>query len=284
MLRHFRPINLLIVVLTLYVVDLHLSSRLIGEETWSQYHVFLKCLIAISTLCITAWGYVDNDIQDIDIDKINKNSVEINIDKLKKYCINLLIINVLFILFFIKYDTIIAVFNVVVMLILWYYNRYGKRQFLIGNILVALLCGLVVLIFWAHYNSQNFNLTSSSIFENYLLFSVLITLLREVIKDAEDIEGDQACGAKTLPIVFGRLLTKIFIFMLILALIFICILFCISIKDPTQISVFQCITFIPIFVLIYFLAKAKHKKDYARMSLLCKIMMGLGLGFLYYLN
>ncbi len=283
MLKQLRPINLLLVLMTLCVVDAFLFQKM-SEHIWLTKEHIARFFIYISTLSICAWGYLDNDIQDIDIDVINQKKQHIELENLIKYCRISLIINILLIITIFIFDIYIGTLESCILAILWYYNRYGKRQFLIGNLLVATLCSFVVLILFIYYIRLGIEFSNTAIFENYLIFSFILTLLREVVKDAEDIEGDRSNGAKTLPILFGKLPTKIYIVTLIFLVAFECLFFSISLKNESQSTVFQLFMFPSIFTMLYFLAKAKHKKDYTRMSLLCKIIMTFGIFFLFFIR
>lgn len=90
---------------------------------------------------------------------------------------------------------------------LWFYSYSYKRQFLIGNLVVALLAGLTVylpLLFEMQCDPDGWKfLPWMPFIVAYAFFAVLSTLIREMVKDMEDMEGDARAGCRTLPIVVG---------------------------------------------------------------------------------
>jgi 4-hydroxybenzoate polyprenyltransferase len=106
--------------------------------------------------------------------------------------------------------------------LLWYYSTNYKRQFLIGNLVVSFVTALVPLAV-AVYEIPMLNATYYDqmiarggdfmvIFYWVLGFSVfafVLTLIREIIKDIEDFEGDTAYGCETLPIMIGTQWSKV---------------------------------------------------------------------------
>ena len=58
--------------------------------------------------------------------------------------------------------------------------------------------------------------TDNSLVVIYALFAFFMTLVREVIKDMEDLKGDNSFGCKTLPIVWGIRKTKILIYIILI--------------------------------------------------------------------
>ena len=105
--------------------------------------------------------------------------------------------------------------------LLYFYSASYKRQFLIGNIIVAILTAmvplLVVIYEWpALYRYYTVNAVTLPEFNfifywvgGFALFAFLTTLTREIIKDIEDFEGDIAYGRNTVPVVIGILSAKI---------------------------------------------------------------------------
>jgi 4-hydroxybenzoate polyprenyltransferase len=190
--------------------------------------------------------------------------------------------------------------------LLWFYSTNYKRQFLIGNITVAFLTAMVPLIvvlfeipllnreygtIMLQYNS-NFNYIFIWV-TGFSVFAFITTLIREIIKDAEDFEGDAAYGMKTLPIVAGSKITKVSLGILIsgtmFLLLFILIKFIMfSGEDPDFISMiyFAGFLLLPFSILLTLVLIASEKKDYHRASILIKVIMLFGVmysGIVYYL-
>lgn len=191
------------------------------------YHVHnakrLICLVLASVL-IAAAGYIINDYFDLNIDQINKPEKNV-IDRVIKR--RWAIIWHLLLSFLGVVLTVIAVgmaywylvlANLVCVALLWFYSTSFKRQLLIGNLVISLLTAWTILIFFfAFSNPTNaFNTTDAVSVKFFRLsflysgFAFIISLIREAIKDMEDIKGDARYGCKTLPIVAGIRTTKVY--------------------------------------------------------------------------
>jgi 4-hydroxybenzoate polyprenyltransferase len=261
-------------------------------------------LLVFSTLSIAAAGYIINDYFDTQVDWINKPRkvvVGVSVDRRTAMTLHwvLTLIGVgigIYLSIYIGLVTLSFVFLITSGL-LWFYSTTYKRQFLVGNLTVAFLTGLVplVVIFFElpllnrEYGAILLQYNTSF---NYILmwvvsfsvFAFITTLIREIIKDAEDFEGDRAYGMKTLPIVLGTGWTKAILSILILgtvaALIWLLVKFILfSASDPDFISLTYIVGFIvlPLFVLLSMVLTASTKKDYHRASIMIKLIMLLGI-------
>jgi|SRR5665647_155239 len=180
-------------------------------------------LLIIASVCIAAAGYIINDYFDVNIDQVNKSSkVIIGAYIKRRYAIlfhALLSITGLLLSMYIGYkiqNIYIPVFNFISIVVLWFYSTTFKKKLLIGNILISLLTAWVILVLTvAEYR---FRISPHDIVWQRLLkvsfvyagFAFIISLIREVIKDMEDIEGDLKYKCKTMPIVWGLPVSKVF--------------------------------------------------------------------------
>lgn len=180
--------------------------------------------IMASSILIAAAGYIINDYFDLNIDLINKPSRNvINLVISRRWAIAWhLILNVaavfctIMAVSFQKWYLILA--NIACILLLWFYSTSFKRQLLIGNIVIAVLTAWTVLIiFYALVPLSSaigtHDMTTVKFFRAAFLyagFAFIITLIREAVKDMEDMKGDARYGCKTLPIVAGVTATKIY--------------------------------------------------------------------------
>jgi len=174
--------------------------------------------------------------------------------------------------------------------ILWYYSSSYKRQFLIGNILVAILTAMVplmpVLFEIPVLNLKYMDLLVARNSDFYSLFfwsagfagfAFLTTLYREIIKDIEDYEGDNVYGRNTVPIIVGIKYSKVIVVSLILFTI--ATLYFVYFKylnNILSLIYINCILVIPQIWLIYKIIIAKDKNDYHNANFLSKIVMLLG--------
>lgn len=174
--------------------------------------------------------------------------------------------------------------------LLYFYSASYKRQFLVGNIVVALLSAmvpmLVALYEWPalyRYYSAN-SLTPPQLglvfywTGGFAIFAFLTTLTREIIKDIEDFEGDMAYGMNTLPVVAGPLTAKIisvFLIMLTVGLLYAVWYF--FLNDTITLIYLSCAIVIPLLYIVYQLIISVNRKQLHRASGLMKIVMIAGI-------
>jgi 4-hydroxybenzoate polyprenyltransferase len=180
-------------------------------------------LILITTIT-AASGYIINDIYDSDIDLINKpqkviidKSIAVD-DAYNFYKILCLISTLLTITLAILTNNYkLATLPIIILVALNFYAQFFKKQFIIGNLIIAVFAALVILL-PALYESSTLtdditiNQIKSGIFAAglcYATFAFLSTWLREIVKDMQDIEGDKAFACQTIPIKLGIFKTKI---------------------------------------------------------------------------
>jgi 4-hydroxybenzoate polyprenyltransferase len=154
--------------------------------------------------------------------------------------------------------------------LLWLYSNNLKRQPLIGNLVVAILTGLSIFLLSFLYEQY------LPLVMTYSLFAFFMTLIREVVKDLEDMKGDTTFGCKTLPIVWGIRKTKYFLYGVI-SFFSIVVLW----LDYQELKIswvyFIPLLFVPMSVLVFRLVKADTKKEFYQISQLCKVIMLLGI-------
>jgi 4-hydroxybenzoate polyprenyltransferase len=114
----------------------------------------------------------------------------------------------------------------------------------------------------------------------FALFAFLLTMIREIIKDVEDFEGDSAYGRKTMPIVLGVLNSKIIIITFILTTLFSLLYINFRfLNDSITLIYFIVFLIIPLVFLVYKIIVAEDKKDYHRASNLSKLIMLAGISY-----
>ncbi|MCK9277064.1 MAG: geranylgeranylglycerol-phosphate geranylgeranyltransferase [Methanoculleus sp.] len=157
-------------------------------------------LLAVVVVLITAGGNVINDIYDVEIDRINRPdrpipSGEISLSGAKMYTVALFAGGIAFATLTTALCLAIALINSVILVA---YAIWLKRIPGLGNVAVAYLAASVFLFGGAFAGIgglvQNISLAA---------ITFLATVAREVLKDAEDVDGDAAGGARTLPMIIG---------------------------------------------------------------------------------
>jgi geranylgeranylglycerol-phosphate geranylgeranyltransferase len=186
-----RPFNILFIIL----------CTLFGSFWFAENEaIFLPLLAALSAALIGAGGYALNDYFDREIDKINRPtriipSGKISANAGKKYAIVLFISGIVISLI-LRHPGIIAL-ALLNTFLLCLYARGGKQFGVWGNLLVSFVAASTVL-----YGGMANNNLKNAIFGFGCAF--FYTMIRELIKDLEDIEGDRAYQARTLPIKSGE--------------------------------------------------------------------------------
>lgn len=264
-LRLTRAWNLVIIVLAQYFTAYFLAKA----DVLNDLNLFL---LSLSTVLIAAGGYVINDYYDVKIDYVN-NPERVVVGKTihRRFAILFHIaLSALgiFVGLFISWK--LALVNLLSVTVLWFYSNLLKRLPFIGNFTVALLTGASIAVIILLYN------THVVLILIYALFSFFMTLVREIIKDMEDLKGDNTYGCKTLPIVWGIRKTKIALYLLIL-------FFSVTVVVINQLYVkldviyFVMLLFVPLAWLVTRLVRADTKKDYGWLSSFCKVIMLLGI-------
>lgn len=283
-LKLVRYKNLLIIGFTMYsILFFYMQFGDYRVLTFGEKFDFF--LLVFSTILIAAAGNIINDYFDVKADRINKPDKVIITKHIKKrwaIVLHWLLNGIAFLIgcyLSITYQTFWYVFiHLLSINILWFYSIQLKKVGIFGNILIALLTSLVPIIVGIHihyhlhliHESLNFNFNSSSyngsisnllyhVSDWWLIcffsgFAFVLNLARELIKDIQDIEGDQQIKSKSIAIVFGERKTRI-ISAIILLLANVSLIMILSIVK--QASVLQTIQiFFPIFLIIILITAA----------------------------
>ena len=235
---------------------------------YSQKIVF----IIISCICISAAGYVINDYFDVKIDLINKpEEVIIGRYVSRRQALFLhQILNIIAAVLGAFAGLKVLFINILAITLLWFYASVFKKKPFIGNLIVAFLLALVLIeIAWV-FEPNNVKIW----YYAFLVFSV--NLIREIIKDMEDKDGDAAHGAHTLPIVFGLIKSKQIVYSIIILSISIVLGF--SVWRNTFTYWILCVFMLGFYSYVYFLLnKADRKSQFSYLSIGLKYFLILGL-------
>lgn len=189
----------------------------------------LLLLLCFSSICIAAAGYIINDYFDINIDQVNKPDRMIIGKKMgRRWALvwHLVLSGIgLIIGTWVSMQLnnwLIALGNIVCVLLLWFYSTSFKRQLLIGNVVISALTAWVILVllvaelpgWWttglATEQEKATVARLSRIGLLYAAFAFVLSLIREVVKDLEDMEGDRKDGCRTMPLQWGMPAAKVF--------------------------------------------------------------------------
>ncbi|MES2881037.1 MAG: geranylgeranylglycerol-phosphate geranylgeranyltransferase [Bacteroidota bacterium] len=187
-------------------------------------HILKLIYFIAASVLIAAAGYIINDYFDLNIDQINKPGKNVFAKTIhRRWAIILhLVLSFAGIVFTVlaagvsKWYLIVA--NLFCIALLWLYSTSLKRSLLVGNVVTSLLTAWTVLIIFFGFTEpadaiMTSNPTAVRFFRiafMYAGFAFVLSLVREAVKDMEDLDGDARYGCRTLPIVAGTRTTKMY--------------------------------------------------------------------------
>lgn len=301
--------NLLVVALTMMLMRYAIIRPLLGAmpvniagdpviSTMMTFRLgwidFL--ILVISTCLITAAGYVINDYFDIRADLINRGSIIVGNTITRRMA--MMYHNIFNILGVIGGTYVSArvgfvwmgIFFVLISGLLWFYSTTYKRQLLVGNVIVALLVALVPMVvvvydagpIYRYYSQAAVDFPGVAILfwwvGGFALFAFMTTLIREIIKDMEDCEGDRETGRKTLPVISGLSVCRVIVVVLALAtVILLYIVWNGYLRDMITLIYISLLLVLPLAIVIYRVITAREKRHLHFASTLMKLVMLSGI-------
>jgi 4-hydroxybenzoate polyprenyltransferase len=315
-IRLIRPINLIVIALTMYGMRVYFIPRIPLNSIKGTSEPFDFFLLVLSTVLIAAGGNIINDYFDVKADKINKPHKVIIGKYIKPRWAIVLHWLMNFVAFAIacylswRYKTFWYVFiDLLSINVLWFYSMYFKRKFLIGNLLIAGLTALVPILCGIHFiefiQSQREYLPSSwsmqtplhtgwalgSYFNTFVVlvfafYAGTLNLIREIIKDIEDVNGDLVLKAKTLPIILGKRKTKIIAITLLVLLLLTSVPFIVDgyfIYKMAFLRAFAPVILVPLgIILVIGFIGMKQETHLKRADLTLKLLMFIGCSMPFY--
>jgi 4-hydroxybenzoate polyprenyltransferase len=251
-------------------------------------------LLIFSSVFIAAGGYIINDYFDLNIDHVNKpNKNVINTVINRRWAILwhlvLSVAGIMATAIAVSFDRwYLIIANIACVILLWFYSTLFKKQALIGNVVISLLTSWTILILFFAKVPSGAAFGAADIFTVkffrvaflYAGFAFILSLIREAIKDVEDIEGDRRYGCKTLPVIAGISTTKIYTsvwMVVILAALIILQFYVLQFRWWWAIAYSILFVIIPLFYLFYRHYKAKSIEDFAQLSSYAKWIMLTGI-------
>ncbi|MGM0531547.1 MAG: geranylgeranylglycerol-phosphate geranylgeranyltransferase [Bacteroidota bacterium] len=297
-LKLIRYPNLIIVVLTQYLMRWGIIEPMLEVNRFNlQLDSFHFFLLVLSTVCITAAGYVINDYFDTHTDLLNRPREVLVGTKIHRrfamifhLVLNIVGIGVgLYLSFHIGIPYLGLLFLLVAG-VLWFYSTTYKRQFLVGNIIVAVLTALVplmVVVFEIPLLNEEYkdlllqqNMNFMYLFHWVLVFAFfafMMNLMREIVKDIEDYEGDRVYGRKSLPVVLGLRASKNIVNLLILiTLTGLNYVYFSYLQDTITLIYFSLFLYLPFIFLIVKNVKSTDRADFKLVGNVLKVIMLFG--------
>ena len=269
-LKLVRWQNLIIIALSQYLTAIFLVGP---PNLYSQYlkdsDLFLICL---GTTLIAAAGYIINDYYDVKIDYINKPD-KVVVGNLLKRRVAMFIhtgLNIIGLLVGLLVSLKVLLVNLLASVWLWGYSNQLKRMPFIGNFSVAVLSALAIAIIGIHYEPLG------NVVYIYALFAFFVSLIREIVKDLEDVKGDATFGCQTLPVIWGIRSTKSVIFVLI-SLFTLILIKMTAEMGSREIYLYFAVMSIPAAAFVYKLWIADTTRHFKQLSSYLKLFMLFGI-------
>lgn len=249
--------------------------------------------LVLATVTIAAAGYIINDIYDIEADKINKPKKVFLIEKINvklaySYYRILNIVGILsgfYVAYIVDRISFVAIF-LITALLLKVYNTDLKKLPIIGNIIISLLVSLSILIVGIFDIIPSITLENGEnqyyafeVLKDYAIFAFMFMIIREIVKDIEDVEGDKILNMKTLPLFLGINIAKYIVFFL--SFLPLTLITYYSFKNFIEVPfILAYMLMVVLLPLLHFMTKilyATSKEDYTYAGRLLKIIMLLGM-------
>jgi 4-hydroxybenzoate polyprenyltransferase len=307
-LKIIRWQNLVIVILTMVLMRYAIIEPLIakvsvlnaatGEEIPMelQFAWYNFIILVTATVLLTAAGYVINDYFDIKTDLINKGEVLVGTKiSRRKAMMWHSVLNAVGVAagFYVSWRANYFWFGIIFLIVsglLYFYSASYKRQFLIGNLVVAVLTAmvpfLVVIFEWSalyrHYMVNTVEMPKLVFLfawvGGFALYAFLTTLSREIIKDIEDFEGDMAYGRNTVPVVIGIPASKMAVAALaIITIVSLYLVWFFFLHDKFTFIYLSAAIVVPFLYVLYQLYRGTDKRELHSASNFMKIVMLSGI-------
>ena len=205
-----RGYNIVIIVLAQYLAAIFIFSP---DKPLKEILLNLDLyLIVLSTTCVIAAGYIINNFYDVKKDAINK-PIKTRIDSFvgQKTKLNIyFLLNFIGVIFAFLVSWRAALFFSIYIFLIWLYSHKLKKFPLTGLFSAAILALLPFFAIFVYY--KNF----SEIIFTHTAFLFFVLMIRELVKDLENIKGDVAQNYTTIPIKYGEYFSKLLITILVI--------------------------------------------------------------------
>jgi 4-hydroxybenzoate polyprenyltransferase len=266
-----RGYNIFVIILAQYLAAIFiLSSEIRALDVILDYQLFI--LVLASSLTIAS-GYIINNFYDAQKDLINRPR-KVMIDRLVSQKTKLTVyftINFIVALIASIVSWRAMMFFSTYIFLIWFYSHKLKKYPIIGNITASVLAVLPffgILLYYENYYHVIFA---------HAMFLYLLLLIRELVKDLENIEGDLVSSYKTIPVLFGEKVAKNIISVLTISTV-IPVYYLVDVfnRDIGHMDIYF---YISLLILLFFLVKlrkAKTKPQYLKLHFLLKFIIVAG--------
>jgi len=291
LLRMLRPVNLLLIAFMLLAIKYGFLEPNTVETALDPLHF---SLLLFATLCIAGAGNLINDIEDKKIDAINKPNRPLVAGKVSsKAAFNAyLILTILgvgagfYLSNYLGSPGLTIVF-IGVAALLYFYSSQLSQMAVVGNLSVSLMVGICVLLpvlfdLFPAIQAHGINLLqqqATNVLLYFACYAVYVNMVRELVKDIIDVDGDHAVGRKTLPILLGRSRSRQLALWLMVIVLIATLYFAYQMESglqPVALYLLFAIGGSMLFISLQ-LYHAKRTKDYSIISILLKALLLVGI-------
>ncbi len=264
-----RVYNILVIVLAQYLSSIFiLATEKRALAVLLDFNLFI--IIIASSLTIAS-GYIINNFYDSQKDLINRPNKSM-LDRLVSQQTKLTVYFSLnfvtvIIAFFVSWRAVLF-FSVYIFLI-WFYSHKIKKYAIIGNLMSAFMAVLPFFAILLYYKNLY------EVIFAHATFLFLLLLVREMIKDLENLKGDLANNYRTLPIIYGEIISKKVITVLTLLTI-VPVYVLIEIYDVGYMDIYFYICLIVLLFFLLYLWKSNSKEQFLQLHNILKIIIVAG--------
>ncbi len=264
-----RGYNVLTLVIAQYLTSIFVFNPNVPYlDVVLDFNLFL---IVLASVCVVSSGYIINNFYDTDTDRINK-PIKARLDGLvgqqtKLYIYFTLNFIGVAIAFVVSWKA--AAFFAGYIFLIWFYSHKLRRFPLISLVYASILMLLPFFVIFIYY--KNFS-TDIFIHAIYLFFLIV---LRELLKNLENLTGDVLTEHITVPIEFGERFTKRFIYVLILLLV-LPMYYLVQKGDIGLMKYYFYLSFVVLMLVGLYLRKAKTKTLYLILHNAVKLLIFAG--------
>lgn len=252
---------------------------------------FYLFLIVFASAITIASGYIINNFYDSQKDLINRPNKSM-LDRLVSQKTKLSVyftLNFIAVLMALVVSWRASLFFSVYIFLIWFYSHKIKKYAIIGNLMAAFMAVLpffAILLFF--YNQISFDEIENHrghfvVISSHAMFLFLLLLIREMIKDLENLKGDLANNYQTIPILYNEKVSK----QIITALTFLTILpvyILINVYDVGYMDIYFYVCFIALLFFLLYLWKSNSKEQYLMLHNVLKFLIVSGVFCIVLIN
>ncbi|PQJ69301.1 MULTISPECIES: geranylgeranylglycerol-phosphate geranylgeranyltransferase [Polaribacter] len=272
-----RGYNILVLVLAQYLAAIFIFSP---KNTLRSVVFDVDLLyIVLASICVVAAGYIINNFYDAKVDRINR-PLKTGIDNYVKQSTKLKLyftLNFLGFIFGLLISGRAALFFAIYIFAIWFYSHKLKKYPFTGLVSATILTILPFFAVFVYF--QNF----SKIIFVHAIFLFLVIMVRELLKDLQNMKGAIVNDYDTFPVVYGEVKTKqLSIFLLLLTLFPVVVLF--SYPALSYMRYYFYFALIVLVFLGFYLWKSTETKQYRMMHNVLKVLLLIGVFSLIFID